>query len=183
MSELVTFDRRALMQAIARFNRRYTNPFTLSFAGRPHSPFAMVRHLGRTSGRPYTTPVVAIRTADGFIIPLTYGPNTDWHLNVRAAGEAVIASQGQAYRITRPEVIDARVGSAALSPILARILESAHVENHLRVTRDPAAPLSQTAYNRLISDYPITRAVRVLGAATALVAAIVLLARALMRRG
>jgi hypothetical protein len=38
--------------------------------------------VGRTSGRPYETPVEAFATDDGFLVALPYGPDTDWLKNV-----------------------------------------------------------------------------------------------------
>jgi hypothetical protein len=40
----------------------------------------------RRSGRRYQTPVNVFSAADGYVIALTYGPDTDWVKNVVAAG-------------------------------------------------------------------------------------------------
>ncbi|MFP4343709.1 MAG: nitroreductase family deazaflavin-dependent oxidoreductase [Anaerolineales bacterium] len=182
MSELSQIDRQEFTDALARFNKKVLNPFTLSFAGRPYSPYAIVQHVGRKSGRQYTTPVVARRTEEGFVIPLPYGEETDWHRNVQAAGEAVIASQGHAYHVAKPEVVDAAEGIKAYGPPVTWLLESADVQQYLRIRRVPDAPLGRAAYEQLIKEYPITRAVKVLGGAAALVAAAVLIIRLLKRR-
>src|SRR5258708_19419373 len=70
-----------------RVGTRLFNPLTLALAGSRRLPlFAVVHHRGRRSGRSYTTPVGARRTADGFVIPLTFGERADWFRNVQAAG-------------------------------------------------------------------------------------------------
>ncbi len=182
MTELSKIDRQEFMDAVARFNKKVLNPFTLSFAGRPYSPYAIVRHVGRKSGRQYTTPVVAQRTEEGFVIPLPYGEDTDWHRNVQAAGEAVIASQGHAYHVARPEVVDAAEGTKAYGPVMTWLLEGAGVQQYLRIRRVPDEPLGRAAYEQIIKEYPITRAVKVLGGAAALVVAVVLISRLLKRQ-
>jgi hypothetical protein len=61
---------------VAHFNRRFWNPVVLRVAG--HLPwFAIVSQVGRTSGRVYRTPVNAFCTDGGYIIALTYGPESD----------------------------------------------------------------------------------------------------------
>ena len=37
----------------------------------------------RRSGRRYTTPIRVVEQPDGFIVPLTYGPNTSWYVNLQ----------------------------------------------------------------------------------------------------
>src|SRR5258708_11434733 len=90
-----------------RFGRRLFNPLTLGLAGSRRLPlFAVVHHRGRRSGRSYTTPVGARRTADGFVIPLTFGERADWFRNVRAAGTCVIRWRGVDYPMIELEVVD-----------------------------------------------------------------------------
>ena len=180
MSDIVTLDRQALMQALARFNRKITNPFLLSFAGRPHSPFTIVRHIGRRSGRTYATPVIATWTAEGFVIPLTYGDKTDWLRNLQTAGEGIIAFQGHAYHVARPQVVAAHDWAQVVGPLTARMLKRADVRAYVRVERVSAAPMGRAVYDEILSDHPMARGLRVLGSGVALLAAIVLLAR---RRG
>ena len=173
MSDLVTLDRQAFTQALARFNRRITNPFLLSFAGRPHSPFTIVRHIGRKSGLPYATPVIATPTAEGFVIPLTYGDTTDWLRNLQAAGEGIIAHQGHAYHVARPRVVVAQDWARVVGPLTARMLTCADVRAYVRVARVSAAPMDRAVYDEIISDHPMARGLKVLGGGVALLAAIV----------
>src|SRR5215469_6629198 len=70
-------------RAMLRLGTQLLNPLILSFAGSRHMPmFAVINQRGRRSGRSYSTPVGARKTADGFIIPLTFGQQADWFRNV-----------------------------------------------------------------------------------------------------
>ena len=78
-----------LPRSVARFNKRYTNRFIEPLVRRS-SGFAVVRHVGRTSGQAFTTPVNVFRdnSSDGgtprVIVALTYGPSADWVRNVQS---------------------------------------------------------------------------------------------------
>src|SRR5258708_24319038 len=99
-----------------RVGTRLFNPLTLALAGSRRLPlFAVVHHRGRRSGRSYTTPVGARRTADGFVIPLTFGDRADWFRNVRAAGAGVIPWRGADYPGVGPEPADLATARPAFS--------------------------------------------------------------------
>jgi deazaflavin-dependent oxidoreductase (nitroreductase family) len=90
-------------KAVARFARDVINPVTRHFAGRM-PPFAIVRHVGRWSGREYRTPIMVFRSPDGLVIALTYGPGTDWVRNVFVAGEATIEYGGRDVAVDAPRL-------------------------------------------------------------------------------
>ena len=93
----------SLARTIARFNKRVTNRITGPLA--PHLPgFGVVAHTGRTSGKPYETPVNVFTRADGFVIALTYGTQSDWVQNVLAAGGCELVTRGRRYRLASPEI-------------------------------------------------------------------------------
>lgn len=75
---------------------------------RPIAPWvpgmAVLVHRGRRSGREYQIPVLVFRAEDGFIIALTYGPDTDWMKNVQAAGGCELRTQGRVVRVGQPRV-------------------------------------------------------------------------------
>jgi deazaflavin-dependent oxidoreductase (nitroreductase family) len=82
-------------------------PIATRVAGTRWFPlWAIVRHTGRTSGKPYSTPVVALPTADGFMIPLPFGDATQWAKNLFAARGGSIRYAGHEYRIVEPKIID-----------------------------------------------------------------------------
>jgi deazaflavin-dependent oxidoreductase (nitroreductase family) len=104
-----------------------SNPLTLSLAGRRFSPFALLRHCGRRSGRSYVTPLRAYPFGDGFVLGLTWGPEVDWCRNVMASGKGMLRWHGQDHLLERPELIPAMPARATYPlPIkLAMILGAA----------------------------------------------------------
>lgn len=88
---------------VARWNKVGINRVVRRVA--PRTPgLAVVVHRGRRSGREYQTPVNVFRTRDGFIIALTYGPDTDWVKNIQAAGGCELRTRGRVLRATEPRV-------------------------------------------------------------------------------
>jgi deazaflavin-dependent oxidoreductase (nitroreductase family) len=88
-------------KSVAAFNRRVTNYVTGPFAGRLPG-FAIVRHVGRKSGRVYRTPVNVFHQGDDYVFALTYGPDSDWVRNVEAAGQCEIETRGRVVRLAEP---------------------------------------------------------------------------------
>ena len=83
------------------------NPVMRKLAGCRHMRMAAeIRHVGRRSGRSYVTPAGARLTGDTFVIPLTFGNQSDWSRNVRAAGGCSIRLDGIDYRAVQPELAD-----------------------------------------------------------------------------
>ena len=91
---------------VRQFNKNVLNPVVLPLAGSRLRFYAIVRHVGRRSGRSYSTPVVAESTADGFVIPLLYGKQDDWYRNVMASNGGTLFWCGQEYTVGEPELID-----------------------------------------------------------------------------
>ena len=82
----------------------------------------VVVHRGRRSGRTYVTPVGARRVGDMVLIPLTFGNQSDWSRNVRAAGGCTVRLGGHTYRATSPELVtwadDRALIASAFNPVL-----------------------------------------------------------------
>ena len=90
-----------------RWLARSVEPVASHMAGSRWFPlWAILRHTGRTSGRAYATPVVGLRTPDGFLIPLPFGDATQWARNLFAAGGGAIRFAGREYRIAEPRIVD-----------------------------------------------------------------------------
>lgn len=72
------------------------NPLMRRLAGRRHVPMiGRIHHTGRRSGRAYVTPVGVRVLPDGrILIPLTFGNQSDWVRNVRAAGACTVRING-----------------------------------------------------------------------------------------
>ena len=100
---------------------RILNPAIVKLAGRRHVRFAArLSHTGRRSGRRYVTPVGVRLAGDTFIIPLTFGSQSDWSRNVRAAGGCEIRLNGTDYRADRPELADGEQVREVIRPFSAR---------------------------------------------------------------
>lgn len=91
------------LHLIKRYNK-LMRPMRDRSAGRS-GMVAAVHHVGRRSGTPYTTPVIAHRSADEVLIPLPYGTDVDWLRNLRATGQGVVDLDGLALDVDRPEVV------------------------------------------------------------------------------
>ena len=89
------------------------NRVSVPLARSGHGPFAIVRDVGRRSGRMYETPLVVARVRGGFVIELTYGPDVDWYRNITAAGGCVVVDRGDEYQVDRIEPCSTADGLAA----------------------------------------------------------------------
>jgi deazaflavin-dependent oxidoreductase (nitroreductase family) len=88
-----------LPKQIRSFNKHILNPILGRVARSAHGPFAIVKHVGRKSGKPYETTIIVFPAADGFVIALTYGPEVDWYRNVLAAGRCEVLWHKKEYLI------------------------------------------------------------------------------------
>lgn len=102
-------------RAVARFNRRITNPLARSLT--PWLPcLGTLEHTGRTSGKRYRTPLLIFPTGDGIAILIGYGPGTDWLENVLAGGPTVLHKRGRAIALTDPQVVEKAQSAALVKP-------------------------------------------------------------------
>jgi deazaflavin-dependent oxidoreductase (nitroreductase family) len=83
------------------------NRFVTRIAGRRFVPlYVLLRHRGRRSGRAYATPVVGMRVAGGFAIPMAFGEGADWYRNIVASGGATMRQNGTEHQLGDPAAID-----------------------------------------------------------------------------
>ena len=101
--------------------KRTLNPLTLRAARSGRGPFALVRHVGRKSGRVYETPLILAPTRGGFVAELTYGPEVAWYRNVVAAGGCDVLVGGQEHHVVGIEPLGTDAGRAAF-PAPARLV-------------------------------------------------------------
>lgn len=94
-----------VLDAVRAMNKRFLNPRQMKSAGTPGAYAGVIHHTGRTSGKPYQTPVGVIRADDEFLIALPYGARPDWVRNVLKAGSAVIDHEGRSHLVESPEVV------------------------------------------------------------------------------
>jgi hypothetical protein len=105
-----------LRDRIRQFNKYVYNRFTLQFAGQAGRPYTVIQHVGRHSGRAYSTPVVSDPIEGGFVVPLPYGTDVDWLKNVLAAKTFTLLRGGVEYSVGEPEVVDRSVVLPQLTP-------------------------------------------------------------------
>ena len=107
-------------RAMAHVNKHFTNRILGLWA--PFlPPWALVRHIGRRSGRRYATPVVAVKRGDRLVVPVLYGERSDWVLNVLAAKGGEITQAGRARRFENPRLRDAADEPGSLAAVLSRV--------------------------------------------------------------
>jgi deazaflavin-dependent oxidoreductase (nitroreductase family) len=122
-----------LPKRLAKFNLVVTNR-VLGPAARRLPGFAIVHHVGRRSGRRFTTPVNLFRHGDEFVIALTYGADSQWVRNVLAAGAFEVETRGRRIRLVNPVIVHDR---SLVPGGVRQILGAVRVGEFLRSQREP----------------------------------------------
>lgn len=131
---MATKGRTARRRPLVGWLAHLLNPLILAFAGSPRLPMlAVIHHRGRRSGRSYATPAGARPTADGFVIPLTFGEQADWFRNIRAAGGCTIRWKGADYAVIEPEVVDWATARPAYYPLERVLMPLIGIEQFVRL--------------------------------------------------
>jgi deazaflavin-dependent oxidoreductase (nitroreductase family) len=104
-----------------------------NLAGSRYWYTALLRHTGRRSGKSYATPLMAMRTVDGFVIALPYGTNVDWLRNVQAGERAELQLRGQTYAVAHPLILDPPTALAQLSAIMRNTMRWSGVKNYAKL--------------------------------------------------
>jgi deazaflavin-dependent oxidoreductase (nitroreductase family) len=125
-----------LPRSIARFNRRVTNR-VLGPLARYLPSFGVVVHTGRKTHRVYRTPVNVFPRPGGYVVALTYGPQSDWVRNVLASGGCALETHGRTLRLTRPRLFHDESRRAVPAP-LRPIGGLGHISDFLDLTLDEA---------------------------------------------
>jgi deazaflavin-dependent oxidoreductase (nitroreductase family) len=119
---------------LARFNRRVTNRVLGRIPSR-WSPLVLLHHVGRTSGKQYSTPLAAFRTDFGFVFALTYGPGADWVQNVLGADSFAIDARGVRHELAGARLIPRTEASRYLPTPVRVALRLLRVEWFLAAER------------------------------------------------
>ncbi len=122
-----------LRNRIRTFNKYVTNRLLRGFASFSHGPFAIIRHVGRRSGKPYETVIMVWPMGEGFVIALTYGPKVDWYRNMLAAGGGTLFWHRRVYAVGKPELIDANAALLAFPAPFRLILRRLGMQDFVRV--------------------------------------------------
>lgn len=124
-----------VLGAVRRLNRALWNRRAMRVAGRPGAYASVIRHVGRSSGTHYETPVGVVATEGGFVITLPYGTTPDWLKNVLAAGSATIIHEGSTYEVDAPRVVSSTEVIHLFSPRDQRINRWYGVDDFLVLRR------------------------------------------------
>jgi deazaflavin-dependent oxidoreductase (nitroreductase family) len=112
----------AIVRVLVRPLTKIFNPLMVRLAGRRFFPMAQIHHVGRRSGKAYVTPTSAHIRGDVLLIGLTFGNQSDWSRNVRAAAGGTVRLGGHTYRATSPELVtwadDRALIASAFNPML-----------------------------------------------------------------
>src|SRR5690348_17057147 len=126
-----------IVRVIVRPLTKILNPLMVRIAGRRFSPMAQIHHVGRRSGKAYVTPVTARLCGDVLLIGLTFGNQSDWSRNVRAAAGCTVRLGGRAYRATSPELVDwaddRALIASAFNPVLRAGLRLLGIRQFMRL--------------------------------------------------
>ena len=126
-----------LPRTLARWNKVGLNRVTKHVA--PWMPgFGVVAHTGRRSGRRYQTPVNVFPAADGYLLALTYGPDSDWVKNVLAAGGCELVTRGRTVRLVTPQLVHDE-NRRGIRPVERQVLQLIGVTDFLSLKIAPAA--------------------------------------------
>lgn len=128
-----------LRDRIRHFNKRVTNRLLHGFTNFSHGPFAIIRHVGRRSGKPYETVIWVWQMRKGFVVALTYGPDVDWLRNLRAAGGGTVFWHRRLYVVGKPEQIDAETALQAF-PAFFRLIFRTFGKQEQFVLMKPSGP-------------------------------------------
>ena len=137
------------------------NPAVAKLAGRRF--FAMVaaiHHVGRRSGKSYVTPVNARVNEDIALVPLTFGNQSDWVRNVRAARHCWIRVNGKYHHGMRPQFVnwaDAKpLVHATFNPLQRMALRSLGIKQFMRIDITSSADQSPSATAGLTRSHVTT---------------------------
>jgi deazaflavin-dependent oxidoreductase (nitroreductase family) len=122
------------------FNKYVLNRLTGKIARASWGPFSMVYHVGRRSGKPYQTTIIAIPTTGSFVVALTYGPNVDWYRNVTAAGRCGILWHHHEYAIEKIEPMEIKTALPYFPALERAILRLVGIQNYVRMEYRTAEP-------------------------------------------
>ena len=124
------------------FNKYVTNRLLRVFAHLSLGPFAIIRHVGRSSGRSYETVLWVWPREEGFVVALTYGPKVDWYRNMSAAGGGAVLWHKRVYSVGKPEPIDLETALPAFPTLFRSLFRKAGMQDFVwmkSLSSEPAA--------------------------------------------
>jgi hypothetical protein len=116
---------------LRKMNRAILNPITKLFAGRFF--YSLVFHKGRRSNKDYSTPIVATKRNKFIYIPLPYGADTDWYLNVKSLGKCKVKIDNRLYSCMGPEIVDSTIALPSFALFYRASFKRANINQYLRL--------------------------------------------------
>ena len=113
---------------IRTVNKYVTNRLLRVFVQLSLGPFALLRHIGRRSGKPYETVIWVWLLGEGFVIALTYGPKVDWYRNMVAAGGGEVFWHKRVYAVGKPEPMDLETALPAFPRLFGPLFRRAGMQ-------------------------------------------------------
>lgn len=98
-----------LPRLLAQINKRTFNKREVK-----RNKYAVLTHVGRSSGKTYRTPLEVHERDGGYLIILMYGSKSDWVKNVLADGKAGLRLDGDDIDLVSPRVVDWDIGWAQM---------------------------------------------------------------------
>lgn len=126
-------------KGLRTFVKHFINPILRYATRSSHGPFALLRHVGRKSGKTYENPIMVWRVEDGFIIALTYGPRVDWLRNLQTAEQGTLRWHRQEYVFQTPVFIDEKVALRAFPAFIRGILGIHGTHEFVKLVARPVA--------------------------------------------
>jgi deazaflavin-dependent oxidoreductase (nitroreductase family) len=127
----------AIVRLLVRPLTTILNPLMVRLAGRRLFPMAQIHHVGRRSGKAYVTPTSAHIRGGVLLIGLTFGNQSDWSRNVRAAGGCTVRLGGHTYRATSPQLLawadDRTLIASAFNPVLRAGFRMLGIQQFMRL--------------------------------------------------
>jgi deazaflavin-dependent oxidoreductase (nitroreductase family) len=123
------------------FNKHVTNRILRVFTGLSLGPFAIIRHVGRRSGKSYETVIWVWQMREGFVVALTYGEEVDWYRNMKATNGGTVFWHKRLYVVGEPELIDTEKALTAF-PALFRLLFRTFGKQEKFVLMKPTGPVT-----------------------------------------
>lgn len=125
---------------IRYFNKHFLNRIMIRNAGSARSGIAILRHIGRRSGKTYEIPIIVTPMGEDFIFALTYGPKVDWYRNLLATGRGTLLWHGGTYEIGKPESIDRTTAMPHFPAFQRLILRLLDIQHFVRVKSTAPSP-------------------------------------------
>lgn len=127
---------------IVWLSKRFMNRSQMRTAGQPGAYAGIVRHVGRSSGRAYETPIGIVADGDDFLVALPYGTRAQWVKNVLAAGHATFVHEGGTYEVDAPELVPMASVVDHFAPTDRSSFRVLKVDQALRVRRAAAGRMA-----------------------------------------